>query len=90
MSNSLEDVYSPWHSGHSRMIPIYSGQDGCLNHWVSWNRGPIVIERPQWNQPALPPPTPGDNAIDVTEKKIDDPFVDDFGDGISDTSSYES
>lgn len=66
MSNSLlSDIYSPWHSGYSRVIPVYSGKDGCLNHWISWNRGAIVVERPQQ---ALPPPVPGDNAVDVTEK----------------------
>ena len=71
MSNDLTiPGRNPWIFGYSDLLPIYSGKDGCLNHWVSWNRS--VMNDSTSKQQALPPPTPGDNAVDVTTSSSDD------------------
>jgi len=76
VSNDLAIVgKNPWILGYSDLLPIYSGKDGCLNHWVSWNRSVVDVSKQQ----SLPPPTPGDNAVDVTSSlssDTDEPLID--------------
>ena len=78
MSNDLSVLgRNPWIFGYSDLLPIYSGKDGCLNHWVSWNRS--VIDDSTSKQQSLQPPTPGDNAVDVTPSPNDiDNYNDDY------------
>lgn len=58
---------SPWLNGYSDVIPIYSGKDGCLRHWCSWNRG-VIDQNQSQGQKQLSPPNVGEHAVDVTPK----------------------